>query len=67
MRPGRIVDHSPSSSAEVLEEKSYTSTPLWAAIGTVTGLLYLLYYVPKSHLSIGLYDGYAVLPVREEI
>jgi hypothetical protein len=38
VRPGRSADHSPSSSAEVLEEQS--STPLWAPTGPVMGLLY---------------------------
>ena len=41
MRPGRAADHSHPSSAEVLEEQSYTSTPLWATTGPVMGLLYL--------------------------
>ena len=41
MRPGRAADHSPPSGAEVLEEYSYTSTPLWATTGPVTGLFYL--------------------------
>jgi hypothetical protein len=41
VRPGRDADHSPPSSAEVLEEYSYTSTPLWATTGPVTELLYL--------------------------
>ena len=40
VRPGRATDHSPPSSAEVLEEYSYTSTPLWATTGPLTGLLY---------------------------
>jgi hypothetical protein len=40
MRPGRDADHSPPSSAEVLEEWSYTSTPFWATTGPITGLLY---------------------------
>jgi hypothetical protein len=31
----------PPSSAEVLEDKSYTYTPLWATTRPVTGLLYL--------------------------
>ena len=44
MRPGRAADHSPPSSAEVLQEWSYTSTPLWATTGPVTGLLYLYLY-----------------------
>ena len=39
-RPGRDADHSPAFSVEVLEEKSYTSTLLWATTGPVTGLLY---------------------------
>jgi hypothetical protein len=42
VRPGRAADHSPPSSAEVLEEESYTSTPLWARTGPVTGLLYFI-------------------------
>jgi hypothetical protein len=41
MRPARAADHSPPSSAKVLEELSYTSTPLWATTGPVTGLLYV--------------------------
>jgi len=42
-RPGHEANHSPPSSAEVLEEYSYTSTPIWATTGPVMGLLYLLY------------------------
>jgi len=45
VRPGHAADHSPPSRAEVLEEYSYTSTPLWATTGPVTGLLYLYLYV----------------------
>jgi len=45
VRPGRAADHSSPSSAEVLEELSYTSTPLWATTGHVTGLLYLYLYI----------------------
>jgi hypothetical protein len=41
--PGRDADPSPPSSAVVLEEWSYTSTPLWATTGPVTGLLYRVY------------------------
>jgi hypothetical protein len=41
VRPGRAANHSPPSSTEVLEEYSYTSTPLWATTGPVNGLLYL--------------------------
>jgi len=38
---GRVADHTPPSSVEVLEEQSYTFTPLWATTGPVTGLLCL--------------------------
>jgi hypothetical protein len=41
VRPGRAADHSPPSSAEVLEEWRNTSIPLWATTGPVTGLIYL--------------------------
>ena len=44
MRPGRDADHSPPSSAKVLEEKSYTSTQIRSTAGHVTGLLYLYLY-----------------------
>ena len=33
LRPGRAADHSPPSSAAVMEEYSYTSTPLWTTPG----------------------------------
>jgi hypothetical protein len=39
--PGRAADPSPPSSAEVVEEFSYTSTRLWATTGPVMELLYL--------------------------
>jgi len=48
VRPGRAADHSPSSSAAVMEEWSYTSTHPLGHTGPVTGSLYiyfLLYYV----------------------
>ena len=41
MRPGRAADHSPPSSAAVMEEKSYTSTHHQGHSGPVTGSLYL--------------------------
>jgi hypothetical protein len=50
VRPGRAAVHSPHSSAEVLEEYSYTSTPLWATTGPVTALLYLTCYYNIRHL-----------------
>ena len=41
MRPERADDHSPPSSAAVLEKKNYTSNHPLGHTGTVTGLLYL--------------------------
>ena len=46
MRPGRAADHSPPSSAAVMEEYSYTSTHPLGHTGPVTGKLYL--YIGKS-------------------
>jgi hypothetical protein len=43
VRPGRDGDHSPPSSAVVLEEQSYTSAHPLGHTGPVTGLLYLFY------------------------
>jgi hypothetical protein len=45
VRPGRDADPSPPSIAVDLEEKSYTSNPLWDTNGPVTGLLYLYIYI----------------------
>jgi hypothetical protein len=42
VRLGRAADHSPPSSAEVMEEYSYTSTHPLGHTGPVTGSLYLL-------------------------
>ena len=42
MRPRRAADHSPSSSATVMEEKSYTCTHPLGHTGSVTGSLYTL-------------------------
>jgi hypothetical protein len=39
--PGRAADHSPPSSAAVMEEYSYTSTHPLGHVGRVMGLLYL--------------------------
>ena len=44
MRPGRAADHSPPSSAAVMEEYSYTSTHPLGHTGPVTGSLYLYLY-----------------------
>jgi hypothetical protein len=41
VRPGRAADHSPPSSAVVMEEQSYTFTHPLDHTGPVTGLLYL--------------------------
>ena len=41
VRPGRAADHSPPSSAAVMEEYSYTSTHYLGHTGPVTGSLYL--------------------------
>jgi hypothetical protein len=51
VRPGRDADNSPPSSAEVLEEWSYTSTPLWATTEPVTGVT-LLYIYHKTSVTI---------------
>ena len=42
VRPGRPADHSPPSSAAVLEEYGYNSTHPLGHTGSVTGSLYLL-------------------------
>ena len=43
VQPGRAVDHTPPSSAAVMEEYSYTSTHPLGHTGPVTGSLYLFY------------------------
>ena len=45
MRPGRATDHSPPSSAAVMEEYSYTSTHPLGHTGPVTGKFYLYIYI----------------------
>ena len=51
VRPGRAADHSPPSSAAVMEEYSYTSTHSQGHTGPVKGSLYLQKLpCPKSHL-----------------
>ena len=49
MRPGRAADHSPPSSAAVIEEYSYTSTHHVDHTGPVTGSLYL-YLLVKNYV-----------------
>ena len=44
MRPGRVADHSPPSSAADTEDQSYTSTHPLGHTGPVTGsLLFVLF------------------------
>jgi len=43
VRPGHAADHSPPSSAAVMEQYSYTSTHPLGHTGPVTGSLYILY------------------------
>jgi len=45
VRPGRDADHSPPSSAVVMEEKSYTSTHSLGHTGPVTEKLYLFIFI----------------------
>ena len=45
VQPGRAADHSPPSSAAVMEEYSYTSTHPLGHIGPVTGSVYLFYSI----------------------
>ena len=44
VRPGRAADHSPPSSAAVMEEWSYTSTHPLGHTEPVTGSLHITYY-----------------------
>jgi len=64
-RPGRAADHSPPSRAEILEDKSYTSTSLWAKTGPVTVLLYFIlsdFVVPKVLLTFSLNPATGTIP-----
>ena len=45
MRPGRAAEHSPPSSAAVMEQYSYTSTHPLGHTRPVTGSLYLYLYL----------------------
>ena len=51
VRPGRAADHSPPSSAAVMEEYSYTSTHPLGHTGPVTGSLYLYFYSTRYFVS----------------
>jgi len=48
VRPGRAADHSPPSSAAVMEQYSYTSTHPLGHTGPVTGSLYRLVVAVKD-------------------
>ena len=52
MRPGRAADHSPPSSAAVMEEYSYTSTQALGHTGPVTGSLYLFTFLILTAFTI---------------
>jgi len=53
VQPGRAADHSPTSSAAVMEEKRYTFTHPVGHTRPVTGFLYLLYKESSYLSSIG--------------
>ena len=52
MRPGRAADHSPPSSAAVMEQYSYTSTHPLGHTGPVTGSLYFIYIYIVLHMQL---------------
>jgi hypothetical protein len=47
-RPGRDTDHSPPSSAEVMNEELYVLSPPWRCMAVV-GQLYLFISLPAGH------------------
>jgi len=51
VRRGRAADHSPPSSAAVMEEYSYTSTHPLGHTGPVKGSLYLLWKTTTLHIN----------------
>ena len=53
MRPGRAADHSPPSSAAVMDEYSYTSTQPLGHIGPVTGSLYHYSFASEAESAPG--------------
>jgi hypothetical protein len=55
--PGRAADHSPTSSAAVMEEQSYTSTHTMSHIGPVTGSLYLFAVCVEIRMNVGQNQG----------
>jgi len=52
VRPGRAAEHSPPSSAAVMEEQSYTSTHLLGHAGTVTGKIFFydFYFINQTRV-----------------
>jgi len=51
MRPGRDADHSPPSSAAVMEEYSYTPTHPLGHAGPVTASIYLLHEDTRFYIT----------------
>ena len=56
MRPGRAADHSPPSSAAVMEEQSYTSTHPLGHTGPVKGSLYLTSHALTCLINLNLHE-----------
>ena len=54
MQLGRAADHSPPSSAAVMEEYSYICTHPLGHTGPVTGSLYLYLLLSLEYLKVGL-------------
>jgi len=52
VRPVRAADHSPPSSAAVMEEYCYTSTHPLGHTGPVTGSLYILPFIKVNKLTL---------------
>ena len=55
VRPGRAADHSPASSAAVLEEQSYTSTHPLGHTGPVKESLYLCFIYTCIYSALYIY------------
>jgi len=60
VRPGRAADHSPPSSAAVMEEYSYTSTHPLVHIGPAMGSLYLYRVFCGPGSSVGTASDYGL-------
>ena len=64
MRTRRAADHSPTSSAAVMEEYSYTSTHTLGHTGPVTGTLYLYLLPPISEVILDSIHGSRILSLE---